>query len=300
MKYIVRFCVTFALLFLIAVSADGATNLPQKAFDIEGGVASVRAGVIPHPDGQTAPPIGKLRYPTRYFIEILNESQYPIWLDATWTFPDPKTGKPKKSKVVRSTKTPPQGSYVFYWDKYGVLVDQAIMIELHAYADEKRTRRVGNQDAELMFDQQSVDVFLANFPSSFKNQSEESRQAAVISGWHDIPRPRTDVPGSNADAELQADIQLSIWKADSTRRWTCDREMLSAESIPAVTSMIVSRLPADARESAAAEEADELISVERWLVRSCGLDLAYEVLLSKSQRGGTDIMVVDTTDWKPE
>lgn len=297
---IIRCRALVALTVLAAAAASGGTNLPQKAFQIEGGIASVRAGVMPNTDAQGALPIGKLKYPTRYFVEISNESPYPIWLDAVWDFPDAKKDKPTKSKAIKSKKVPTQGTYWFYWDKLGVIVDQPIVVEIRVYADEKRTTPVGSQVAELLFDQRNVDVFLANFPSPFKNQTEQQRQAALISGWYDIPKPRTDIPGSAADAVLQGDIQLSIWKVDSMQRWTCEREVMAADLVPVDESRILSGMPADDLQTASTEQSEGKLGVERWTVRSCGEDRVYEVLLSASPSGGTDIMVVEMTAEMPD
>lgn len=289
------------LVFLTAQSALGEANLPQKAFNVEGGIVSVRAGVMPNPEAPAPLPFGKLKYPTRYFVQPTNESPYPVWFEASWAFPANKKDKAAKSNIVSSPKIPLRGGYWFYSDKLGVIVDQAIVVEIRAYADEKRTKLVGSQTVELVFDQPSVDHFLANFPSSFKSYTPESRQAMVISGWHDLPAPRTDVPGSLADAELQRDIQLSIWKVDSTRRWTCEREVLSASTMDVDDSQLLSRLPGDAQDKAKLEVAEYKLSAERWTVRSCGEERVFEVLLSASLSGGTDIMVVETTEvYRPQ
>ncbi len=275
MKQRARRYAVFLLLMLTAESALGQANLPQKAFSVDGGVVAVRGGVMPNSNAPAALPIGQLKYPTRYFVQLGNESPYPIWLEASWSFPANKKDKAAKSNIVKSPKIPSQGGYWFFSDKLGVIVDKAIIVELRAYADEKRTKLVGSQTAELLFDQPGVDHFLANFPSAFKNQTAESRQAAVISGWRDVPAPRSDVPGSFADSQLQIDIQLSLWKFDSIRRWSCEREVLSASTM---------------------EVAEDKFIGERWMVRSCGEERVFEVLLSASQLGGTDILVADPTE----
>lgn len=95
---------------------------------------------------------------------------------------------------------------------------------------------------------------------------------------------------------MQIDIQLSIRKFDSARRWTCEREILSAATMAVDDSEILSILPYEAQQKARLEQAENKLSAERWMVRSCGQELAYEVLLSASQSGSTDIMVVDTTE----
>ncbi len=284
---------TFAALVL-AATTHAAGGLPAKSFNVDGGTVAAVGGVMPNPTTAGGLPIGKLKYPTRYFVELRNESAYPMWFDAVWTFPKSGNDKPAKPRLVRGEKTPPGGSYWFYSDKLGVIPNQAIVIEIRAYSEEKRVNLVGQQTAELYFDQASVDGFYANFPSAFKNQPDGRKQAMVISGWHDIPPPRADIPGTQADAELQRDIQHSIWKADSVSRWTCEREIVSAAPIDVGDSHLISSMPEETLETARMEQAENTLSIERWMVRSCGRDVVYEVMLSVSPKGGTDVMVYET------
>lgn len=281
------------LLVAAATVAFAQTSVPQKAFAIEEGLIAVRGGVMPNPDAPAALPLGKLKYPSRYFVQVVNESPYPIWVDASWKFPDNKKDSAGAAKAVRSSKLPPNGSYWFFVNKLSVLVGQTIFVELGVYADEKRTSLVGNQTAELLFDQPDVNLFHANYPSAYKNQTPQSREAAVISGWKDVPVARTDVPGTAADAQLQKDIQGSIWKADSIGRWRCNREILSAEVLAGESSLILASRGPDEKEKARADMNENRLRTERWQVRSCGEDYIYEVLMVVAVHGGTDIEVAD-------
>lgn len=277
--------------FLSANAAHAATKLPEKAFDVEDGFVGVVAGVMPSPAATSALPIGKLKYPTRYFVELRNESPYPLWLDAAWTFPE--KGKAVTSKTVRGKKVPPGGTYIFYSDKLGVLAEQAIVVDIQAWSDEKRVNRVGSQKAEMRFDQADVDAFLAGFPNAFKGKSSDYSQAIIISGWRDLPAPRTDVPGTLADATLQTDIQLLLWKMDSRKRWACEREVVGAETIDAGDSEMLSEQSGETRQQAQLEQFGDVLNMERWTVRSCGQDITYEVLMSASRAGGSDIAVFE-------
>lgn len=287
--------ITAALLSLLLATPATAAELPAKAISVEDGHVAVRAGVIPNPDAPAALPIGKLKHPTRYFVDLVNESPYPVFLDATWSFPDGRDGKAKASKPVKSKKVPPGGTYWFYADKLGVIVDKKIVVDIAVWADEKRTRRVGGQTMELAFSQADVDVFLANFPSAFKN-TPKGAPVALISGWRDLPKPRSDVPGSSADAVLQKDIQHTLWKSDSIKRFTCERAIVDAEVISVDDSIMLSRMDGDARVRAREEQASDMLGMERWRATSCGQDIVYEVLLSASDKGGTDVMVMEVTE----
>lgn len=295
MKTIYVAATAIALSLLLVLAPATATELPQKAINVEDGIVAVRTGVMPNPDAQPALPIGKFKHQTRYFVDLVNESPYPVFPDATWSFPDGRDGKVVTSKPAKGKKVPPGGSYWFYFDKLGMIVDQKIVVEIAVWADEKRTKRVGGQAVEMEFSQPDVDVFLANFPSAFKNQPKNAPRL-VISGWRDIPKPRTDVPGTDADALLQQDIQYALWKSDSTRRFTCERTIVDATPITVDDSVIFSRMPDEARLAVLEEYDAGMFGIERWRGRSCGQEIVYDVLMSPSDRGGTDLLVSEVTE----
>lgn len=279
--------------FLLSIPAFGAQRLPEKAFDVEGGAVAVVAGVMPSPAATSALPIGKLKYPTRYFVELTNESPYPLWLDAAWTFP--QKDKAGKTKAVRSSKVPSGGTYVFYSDKLGVIAGQPIVVEIRAWSEEKRANLVGSQKAELLFDQVDIDAFLASFPNAFKAKPSDYQQSVVISGWHDLPAPRTDVPGTLADATLQADIQRILWKTDSRKRWSCEREILEAAAINVSDSEMLSSLSTENRQQAELDQFGDTLNMEKWTIRSCGEGIVYEVMMTSSRAGGSDIAVLEVS-----
>ena len=278
-----------ALFYFNACIAAG--GLPQKAFDLDDGFVAVAAGVMPGPAATSALPIGKMKYPTRYFVELRNESPYPVWFDATWTFPE--KNKTVKSKTIQSKKVPTGASYIFFSDKFGVIAGQAILVDLQAWSEEKRVNRVGAQQAELLFEQKDVDAFLASFPSAFKGRSGDVQQVGLISGWRDLPPLRTDVPGTVADATLQTDIQQLLWKFDSRKRWSCEREIVGAMPIDVGDSDMLASHPAETRQQAALEQFSDTLNVERWTIKSCGQEFVYEVMMSASPAGGTDIAAVE-------
>lgn len=277
--------------FLLPNVTYAAGQLPEKAFNVDDGVVAVVSGVMPSPAATSTLPIGKLKYPTRYFVELRNESPYPLWLDAAWTFPD--KGKAVKSKTVRSKKVPSGSSYIFYSDKFGVIAGQPIVVDLSAWSEEKRVNLVGSRQAELLFDQADIDAFLASFPSAFKGKSGDHRQVSLLSGWRDLPPPRTDIPGTVADATLQVDIQQLLWKDDSTKRWSCKREVIGAAPIDVGDSEMLAPQPPETRQQAELEQFDNTLYMERWTIQSCGQDIVYEVMMSASPSGGSDVTVFE-------
>ncbi len=291
MEKLTRLAALMLSAFVLSDSCLAAGSLPQKAFDVEDGFVAVAAGVIPSPAATSALPIGKMKYPTRYFVELRNESPYPVWLDATWTFPE--KGKPVTSKTVRSKKVPTGASYIFYSDKFGVIAGQPIIVDLQAWSEEKRVNRVGSQQAALLFQQADIDAFLESFPGAFKGTSGNYRQVGMISGWRDLPPPRTDVPGTVADATLQMDIQHLLWKFDSRQRWSCEREIVGAAPMDVGDSDILASQPVETRQQAELEQFGDTLNLEKWTIRSCGQEFVYEVMMSASRAGGTDIAVVE-------
>jgi hypothetical protein len=278
---------------LIVDLAAAQQVLPTKSFNIEGGIVSAFGGVMQRPPDQAAP-FGNMKYPTRYFIALDNESPNAIWVDTVWTFPDTKQDKSRQPKSVESVRIAPGSDYWFYFDRFGVIAERPIAIGITAYADESRKNPIGAQDAEFLFAQPDVDAFIASFQKPFARHSGTTA-ATVISGWHDLPAPRTDVAGTLANEELQADVQSSIWKFDSAKRWSCERKVLSATSTPADQSLLLARLPLEGLESAKRGLAEGKVAVETWRVRSCGHEIPYEVLLSASPGGGTDVLVMDVS-----
>lgn len=290
MKFPTRLTATLSA-FLLSASTLAAQWLPEKSFDVEDGAVAVVAGVMSSPAATSALPIGKLKYPTRYFVELRNESPYPLWLDATWTFPD----KGKAKKPLRSKKIPAGGTYVFYIDKLGVIAGQPIVVELQAWSEEKRVNLVGSQTAELKFEQPDIDVFLASFPNAFTSSTSDYRTVHFISGWRDLPPPRTDIPGTLADATLQTDIQGTLWKADSRKRWSCAREIVGAAAMNVSDSEMLASQSLENRQQAELDQFDDALIMERWTVKSCGQDIVYEVLISAAAKGGSDIAVFEVS-----
>ena len=291
MKTSIRLTAVLLSTLLLSDLTYAAGKLPQKAFNVDDGVIAVVGGVMPSPAATSTLPIGKLKYPTRYFVELRNESPYPLWFDAVWTFPE--KGKTVNSKPVRSKKVPTGSSYIFYSDKFGVIAGQPIVVDLSVWSEEKRLNLVGSRQAELLFDQADIDAFLAGFPSAFKGKSGDYQQVSLLSGWRDLPPPRTDIPGTMADATLQVDIQQLLWKDDSRKRWSCKREVVGAAPIDVGDSEMLAPLPAEDRQQAELEQFDNTLHMERWTRQSCGQDIVYEVMMSASQAGGSDVSVFE-------
>jgi hypothetical protein len=171
--------------------------------------------------------------------------------------------------------------------------DAPINIRIAVFADEARTRHLGSEETFLLFTNAERETFL-------KTAFREGRNT-LMTGWPEMGHPDQNVPGTLADAELQTDIQLLLWKEESKQHRDCTHESSRAEPAPADSSSIIAAMLAG--DSAAATSARNLLErsrdtgqtglvrLERWYVRSCDALTAYEVLLLASPGGGTDIIV---------
>lgn len=150
---------------LAVASAAGATNLPQKGVQHRRrhGIGARRrdaesrcAGGIADRQAQVSDTVFRGNH-QRIAVPDLAGGD----LDVS----GPEKRQAAEIEAHTQQEGPAQGSYWFYSDKLGVIVDQPIVVEMRAYSDEKRANPVGGQVAELMFDQRNVDVFFENFPS---------------------------------------------------------------------------------------------------------------------------------------
>jgi len=111
-----------------------------------------------------------------------------------------------------------------------------------------------------------------------------------------------NIPGTRADAELQADIQLLLWREESKEHRDCLHETLRVQSLPLDSSVvIIEMLTAGGSPATAAQNllqaardttpGDGMVHLERWVVKSCDTVTTYQVLLMPAAAGGTDIIV---------
>jgi hypothetical protein len=261
----------------------GPSRLPTRAFLVQGGSIALQAGVMRNPDIQPLP-IGKFRYPTRYFITVMNETAVPVWVDVEWQFPEekPKTWKGKRLESGRSFAT--------WRTAFSVMEDQPIHLRFAVYSDEAHTTQIGAEDTFMRFAKSEKEAFLKNF--------SRSQGLPLISGWPELGAFADSVPGTLADSRLQGDIQLLVWKEESKLHRDCTHEMLGAEATPLDGSALLTTMRRTDSVAAAqlllrAQDpaAEHPVRLERWRVRSCETITTYEVLFSAAAGGGTDLLV---------
>lgn len=274
-----------------AVSTSSPTGLefPTRAFRVQGGAIALQGGVMGNPEVPAGIGFGNMRYPTRYFVTVINETDVPVWADIEWYFP--KKSKKKKPKKIQGRRLDPSDSYMFFRNTFGVIADQAIPIKILVYADEARMNKLGQEETFLYFGKDDKEAFLAHFAELSPDTRTGARTLPVISGWPEMTRPSTNVPGTQADAELQRDIQRLLWKEQSKEFRDCVHKALRAEPSRFDTSVIVAGMPPDGRTAGKRLYAKGDLFFEKWLVESCNVISTYEVALMRSPAGGTDIFV---------
>jgi hypothetical protein len=286
----IRYCVpTFAivLLFSTPVSpADGDpfSDLPARAFVVQGGVVAVRGGVTRNWEVEGSLPFGKLRYPTRYFAHVTNETPAPIFVDAELTLPKKDPSRTYSEVIL------PGKSWIFWWSGLDVVVDQSLPLRIGVYADKHHGQELGREQTALYFEAEERKTFLESFT--------QRGGVAMLSGWREMRRFLQSVPETVADAELARDVHLLIWKEESKRHRDCEHQVLEARDDPPEQSAYLARYPEEVRTQIAELHGKDRARTEVWRVKSCEAVSDYAVWMLSSPGGGTDILA-GKTDAEP-
>jgi hypothetical protein len=280
-----------------AQSAIGFFPIPTRAFVVGGGSIGLQSGVMRNRAVHPADS-GLARYPTRYFLVARNETDSVIAVGVEWQFPGEDWKKGGQTALV------PGQDMAFWQDKLGVFADTAINVRVSVFAATNPPTKIGTEETFLRFTSTERDGFL--------RVAFEQGQQTMMTGWPEMGHPADSVPGTQADAELQSDIQLFLWKEESKQHRDCKHEAVRAT--PAVldsSSIIAGMLAAGDRPASAARNLvkqahqgrdREVPHLEYWVMTSCGDVTTYEVLLAPA-RQGTDIIVRqavrDSTAQKP-
>jgi hypothetical protein len=268
------------------VAAQGTAGLPgfpTRAFLVEGGAIALQAGVMRDPQVQPMP-IGKFKYPTVYFVTVSNETRAPVWVDLEWQFPGDKPHQTKGKRLDLG------GSFMFSRSTFGVIDGEPINLRFLVYTDDGRSNKIGSEETFMQFEKADKEAFIKNF--------SKSHGLALISGWPEMGAVADSVPGTIADAKLQRDVQLLLWKEESKYHRDCKHEVRGAEPASLDSSAtLAAMLMVDSAEAARllARTQDTTpagrVQFEHWRVKSCDFQTTYEVLLQGSPSGGTDFAV---------
>jgi hypothetical protein len=258
-------------------SAEWNLPLPRRAFAVEGGHVALQGGITRNSEVEPAF-FGNLRYPTRYFLVLRNETDTSIYADVTWLVPD------TRKITLNSDAIPPGGLHNFWRGGFGVKTGVAIPFTITVYADKGRTRQLGVVESELHFEEADRKAFLEAF--------NERKGLPLISGWREMRHPRTDLAGSAGSPQLQRDIQLELWERESIRHRDCEHQVGGVEAARAETSAWLSGAPEDVQRRAADLQTKDAIHFEVWQVKSCEETTAYHLAMVRSPGGGTDFIAM--------
>jgi len=281
-----------------AQSALGYFPIPTRAFVVEGGSIGLQAGVMRNREVQ-AGSAGESRHPTKYFLIVRNETDAIVMVTVEWQFPGEDWKRGGASPIERGK------DLAFWQNKLGVIADTNINVRVTVYAARTPLTQIGSEETFLLFTSAEREEFLAANFSEGRN--------SMMTGWPEMGRPATNIPGTLADAELQTDIQLLLWKEESKQHRSCKHEAQRVEPAPLDSSAIIAGMLAEGGKAAkvaqrvvqrARDTAQQAaVRLERWTMGSCGVATTYEVLEMPSRGGGTDIIVrraaEDTTTRRP-
>ncbi len=171
--------------------------------------------------------------------------------------------------------------------KFGIVADKDHPLKIIISADEEQQDILHTEETHMYFEKESVD----HFQKRFDEFSRGSGHLPLIYGWPEMPHPRTDIPGTVTDADLQSGIQFSLWKEQSKKYRDCKHEILRAESVDDENSTeVVSEVGEIGERDKLASKSQHVLR-EFWLVRSCDVTSKYEVLLAESSDGAAEIIV---------
>ena len=256
--------------------AEMISYVPSRAFLVEGGAIAIKGGVMMDPEIPVVP-IGKLRYPIRYFLDLTNDTKAPVWVDFEWQV------NPKKPEVVKSKQVPPGKGYVFFWKAFGVTWDEPVPFKMTVYSDAGRTKTIGLEQASLFFDAKEKDAFLEMFTSSVLTSPP------VLTGWREMNGPIARVAGTVADATLQRAVEFMLWKEESKSHRDCEHPVVRVERFDTAAAITLNEPSPETRKVIDAQGESALRS-ERWWIKSCDQTSSYVVLMIPWPPRGTHFL----------
>ena len=260
--------------------------MPTRAFVIDGGSVAIQAGVSGDPVRPSLP-FGKMKYPARYFVKLFNEADRTVWAQIHWYFPHKRKDKVKqKSGPVEELDA---GESIFMsWSKFGIVADKDHPLKIIISTDKKQKNILQTEETHMYFAAADVDVFKERFDDFV---SQGGGGLPLINGWQEMPNPKRDIPGTATDANLQGDIQYSLWKEESKQYRDCNHDTLRAESADEKVSTVVVSSMSETGERNEPVPKSQTVLREFWWVRSCDVTSKYEVLLAESSDGAAEMTV---------
>lgn len=252
---------------------------PMRGISIEGGLVGVEAGVTTDPSRPPLP-FGRLKNPTIYFVALTNETPATVWADVAVRLP----GKPAAMKDFGSMA--PGNTGYWRWQSFGAVFDQPISVHVTLYNDRKKTSTLADKEMTMQLDSAEKDL-LFNVPAAPAGETS----IGVLSGWPEMRQAHCKFEGTTADDSLRWDICVRLWEHESVDHTQCEHQVVRAEPLDVTTSALLAAQPEEFRGRADAFHAQGNLKLEKWTLKRCDADVAYEVMMIKAPQGGTDFSV---------
>ena len=263
------------LLVMVAMSMTSYSahgqELPSRAFEIESGSVEMQGGLLGSTDE------------VMLFMTVANRTGKTIWTEVAFQVPESDKGLQEFVKI-KSGRT-----HMYRWPVSNIVWDTEYPFTVSVFKDKKRKKPLGTEESFFFFegddDRGAFEELRSKLPPG---------AASVFNGFRELTTPSlsAEVSGTAAGSKLQADIIRRLFTEESKLHKECKHAVLKAEPYGANDpSLITAEMGEKAQELEGRLRSKGDMLVEKWLVESCNLINSYEVLLTRSPAGGTDIMV---------
>lgn len=272
---------TVTALLMCTQTATGQ-GLPARAFDIEGGSVQMQGGILASRQHGF---FGAMKDEIALVLILKNEGKTSVWAEVEFQLPG-------ADKVSREMKKIESGGQAMYKEPLKqVAWDTEYPFKVSIFFDEERKKTLGSEATYFFFEEKEKQTF-----EELKERLKPN-QAAVVSGFREMGADslKSEVKGTEANPALSRDITWNIFKSESKLHKDCEHRIQKAEPYGTTKSVIAAKIAA--KVGAEAQQLEEKLRskgdmfIEKWWVKSCDTVSTYEVLLLRSPRGGTDILI---------
>jgi len=201
-----------------------------------------------------------------------NKSNGTVWAEVEVQISETEEF-PKKLEKIRAGKR-----HAFFWKLKEVNWNKEFPFTVSVFADENRSKLLVSTNASFFFEEKSARAALATYNERLwlANGTHPAlgKDRLLIPGWKDEQPASAGgwsaeqlVEGTLADAALQADVKKTIDTLESPAQLGCE-------------PTLVKQLRSSSN-----------LGGERWSVKTCDATREYDVVLTPSPKGGTDIKV---------
>jgi hypothetical protein len=270
--------ILFTIIALLYAQTALGHELPARAFNIEGGSVEIQGGILAGKQQQ----LFNVVTITKLFMVISNPNKTNIWIETEVQLPGSKEVSKFPTMIEAGKGTILRVSI----DK--IEWNTQYPFKISVFADEAKTKLIGTEATYFFFE----DKDKAGFEQSQAKQNPG--ELAILNGFKELPEANytAEVKGTNANSELQQDIAWSLFKEESKSHRDCEHHVTKTEVYEVASkSVIIGKMNTEVQQLSNKLLAKGDITVEKWWVESCEATTSYEVLMTKSPQGGTDIMV---------